>query len=196
MWILHSISWYFHIYLNIILHLNLKVKLLCFFFLNLWVQLTLQEQMLYLSCGFAYPRDDGSAKWIYSYVIGSRFKMHLSNGSTSVRWHVTIMNVNSHIYILTIIPPTPLPPRTITRTAFIWHFNVCQTLCKSFCRLHWAPSPQHLSVTGSQWLGTPFYKHGNESVDSYVFTVSYRWLIVCSGDSNLAGLLPHLTSAC
>ena len=69
-WILHSISSYFHRYLNITSYFNLDVKLVFFSLLNLWVQPTLQSKW----CGFVYPLDDGSAKWMYIYVTGSDSK--------------------------------------------------------------------------------------------------------------------------
>lgn len=170
--ILHAIPSYFHVCLNIMLQFNLKVKLVSLFFTNLGVQLTLQEQMLYLSNGYVCPMDDGSATWICSYTVGSRFNIYLSNGSTWLRWHVTIMNVNSHIYILTIIPPTWLPPKTITRTAFTWDL-----MCARFCANHFVSfiSLHRLYVIGTRWLVTPFYEHGNQSLESHVFTVSHRW---------------------
>lgn len=104
MWTLHSIPPCCHICLNITWHFNIKAKLLSWIFENKWH---------FRSKCFIYPVAL-STPWTmaqlngFGVTTGSRFKMHLNNGSTSVRRHVTIMNVNSHIYISTIISPTPL----------------------------------------------------------------------------------------
>lgn len=104
-WILHSTSSYFHRYLNITSYFNLEVKLVFFSLLKLWVQPTLQEQMVWLCLPTGW--------WLSSYVTGSDSKCIWTLGPH--QWddlEQFTMNVNSHIGISTIIPPTSLPLKT------------------------------------------------------------------------------------